>query len=433
MEANFLLRRLVGPANFYAGLSVHDAGLLTAAVKIMRRVPVATVQDAERADGVVILGDDPALAAPRLALALRQAAMRPPAGLLAERQIPVWHDSAARLAGAGHKIPFIVATPAVTALDGVASAVIRDTPDGLVARAGEIAAGLAGAKTPVIVAGGSMALITAAANIAIETGGKILVLLPEANSLGLGLLDARKLAEAVEASRGRNVLVLESDVFARDAEAAEQIFDGAKTVCVLDHVETATTAAASLAVAVAAFAEADGVLVNFEGRAQIFYKAIFGENDPPESWRLLRDLAAPEWATHADVLAALRQAVPEFAGLRTDAAGQAPTLPLRYSGRTAQRADVDVREAAPPAHLDSPFGTTMEGQGDSAVLWEPGWNSNQAVNKQGAVAEDFFVLRGQSGQLDILPLPEKPWSYQAADGREELSALSPAIIARGAV
>jgi NADH-quinone oxidoreductase subunit G len=433
MEANFLLRRLVGPKNFYAGLSAHDAGFLQAAMAIMRRVPVATLRDAELADAVLIFGDDPALAAPRLALALRQAGTRAPAAILAERQIPVWHDSAARLAGAGHKIPFIVATPAVTALDGVASAVIRDSPDGLVARAGALAAALSGAKNPVIVAGGSVALIMAAANIAIETGGKILILLPEANSAGLGLLDARPLAAAVAAARGRRVLILESDVFAREAEAADQIFDSAKTVCVLDHVATATVARASLAVAVAAFAESDGHFVNFEGRVQKFHKAIFGEDDPPESWRLLRDLAAPEWRSHADVLAALGREVPEFAGLRAPAAGDAPTLPHRYSGRNAARADVDVREAAPPMHLDSPFGTTMEGVGDSAVLWEPGWNSNQAVNKQVTVAVDFFVPRGQMQGGEGFALPEKPWSYLAADGTEELSALSPAIIARGAV
>jgi NADH-quinone oxidoreductase subunit G len=428
VEANFALRELVGAENFYAGLTPGEA----AAVAILRAVPVATMRDAEDSDAVLVLGDDPAVVAPRLALALRQAATRVPAAVLAALDIPAWDDGAAR-AAAAEKTPFIVASAAPGWLDKLATQVVREDIIGFAAGvAGDPGHALFQARRPVVVAGGDAAMMFAGANIVIAlrragVDAKLCLLLPAANSLGLALLDARGLSEAPV--KGRDVLVLERDV----------VLWQAKSRTVLDCVETAATRNAELALGVASFAEADGTFVNMEGRAQRFYKANFGPEDPPPSWALLRDagvesgrLAPGRWETHRALLAELRGELAGCAAASPAMGGARPaTLPFRYSGRTV---GPDVREKLPPQHPDSPLGTTMEGppihaqHGVVPVLWAPGWNSGQVVNKAEPAAEDVFLfdVHEAAPALFEVPAPTDNWQLTTDD----LFELSPAIIAR---
>jgi NADH-quinone oxidoreductase subunit G len=450
VEANFVLRELVGAENFYAGLSEFEAAQLEAAMAVMKVAPVATIQDAEAADAILLLGDDPLVVAPRLALALRQAAQRAPEALLAARGIPAWHDGAARNAATGQRIAVMIVSEAATWLDDVAATVLREPAEGLAVAvaeciggaepggsAAEIAQALQGAARPVIVAGGGPALLFAAANVvlALQRQGvmaRLAVLLPEANSVGVGMMDTRRLPAMGNAP----VVVLENDLFRRGVE-----FAPARMV-VLDHIQTATVEAAELAVAVGSFADCDGTFVNLEGRAQPFYKAIFGADDPPASWMVLREagiaagrVAAGAWATHAALLDAVGDAFPALAKFKAPLMdGQVPTLPHRFSGRTAMDARLDVREPAPPAHEDSPLGTTMEGAAQGVVaplVWAPGWNSGQAVNKLQCTADaDVFVFATPPADGPNFAVPAGRPPARPAVLMEELSALAPAIIAR---
>jgi len=210
----------------------------------------------------------------------------------------------------------------------------------------------------------------------------------------------------------------------------------------LDHIQTATVEAAELAVAVGSFADCDGTFVNLEGRAQPFYKAIFGADDPPASWMVLREagiaagrVAAGAWATHAALLDAVGDAFPALAKFKAPLMdGQVPTLPHRFSGRTAMDARLDVREPAPPAHEDSPLGTTMEGAAQGVVaplVWAAGWNSGQAVNKLQCTADaDVFVFATPPADGPNFAVPAGRPPARPAVLMEELSALAPAIIAR---
>jgi hypothetical protein len=106
-------------------------------------------------------------------------------------------------------------------------------------------------------------------------------------------------------------------------------------------------------------------------------------------------------------------------------------LPHRYSGRTAAHAHINVREPTPPTHPDSPFTTTMEGApqlGPTPLVWSPGWNSGQAVQKLPPAAPDTFLFTTKTPTIPSLPPP--PWNYDPGADLEEMSALSPAIIAR---
>ncbi len=453
VEANFVLRELVGAKNFYAGISDYDAAQLEAAMAVMQAAPMATVQDAQAADAILLLGEDPLAVAPRLALALRQAAQRPPEALLASRGIPAWHDAAARNAASGQLNAVMIVSETATWLDDLAATVLREQPEALaiavaksisaegeVGHAAELALALRNAEKPVIVAGGGPALLFAAANIvlALRRQGvmaRLAVLLPEANSVGLGLMDTRRLPPPGDS----RVVVLENDL-SRRGVAAEALAQA--RLVVLDHIATPTVEAAELFVAVGSFAEADGTFVNLEGRVQPFYKAIFGADDPPASWMVLRDagvaagrVTAGSWATRAALLEALGEKLPALAKCKTAASadGQVPTLPHRFSGRTAMDARFDVREPAPPVHEDSPLGTTMEGPADgelAPLVWAPGWNSGQAINKLQPLAEDVFLFEAAPVDAPFFATPVPPQPERPAALPEELSALSPAIIER---
>ena len=154
---------------------------------------------------------------------------------------------------------------------------------------------------------GSPALLQAAANVAwalIASGkpARLSFTVAEPNTLGLGLMAASgprpqggdsvaAAFQAVKDGRADTVIILENDLFLRaDAAAVEAFLDGAGHVIVLDHLRNPTSERAELALPAATFAEADGTLVNSEGRAQRFYQVFVPADEIQESWRWLRDI-----------------------------------------------------------------------------------------------------------------------------------------------
>jgi NADH-quinone oxidoreductase subunit G len=437
VESNFALRELAGAENFFAGFSAFDSAALQITLNIFRHIRPATLQQASQADAFLALGDDPALVAPILALTLRQAARHcGPASCFTATTAPCWLNAATTRTGA--ESPLAFATALLNEVSGA-------TP------ASPVAAALLSARQPVIVAGGDAALFATAANLVLAlrragTAAQLSLLVPEANSLGLGLLDTRPLHAAAAAAAGRDVLVLERDLLCDPAAA--HLLAAANSITVLDSITTPTTAHAHLAIAAATFAESDGIFINLEGRAQPFFKAIFGPQDPPPAWHLLRDAGiaagrrnAAEWQNHAALLANLAAAHPALAPCArawpATPDARPPTLPHRHSGRTAADANINVREPAPPRHHDSPFGTTME----TALLhapaaaalapWLPGWNSLQAGHRtENRAAGHDAIFLFQDSPCEAFAMPTRTEPADRPLGREALSSLAPAIIAR---
>lgn len=506
LEANFALRCLVGPDRFYRGISNYDCRLVDAAIGMLRcgcaRAP--SLNDVEQADAVLVLGEDVTNTAPMLALALRQSTLRREIDLTKRMHIYWWDDAAIREALQQRRGPLYVATPAATKLDDVATYVYRATPDDLVrftlavayslgaklpqvkglpdnlaAMVEKIAETLYQAQRPLVVSGtgcGSVEVMRAAANIAwaLCAAGRdtqLCFAVPECNSVGLGLLGGGSLDDAFRAVRegsADTLIVLENDLFRRtDTAAVKSLLDGVKHLIAIDHLENATTRAAEVVLPAATFAEADGTLVNYEGRAQRFFQVLVPSGDTQESWRWLRDMIltdgrmpAETWNNLDQVSAALAQALPVFGAIKEVAppadfriAGQKiPRQPHRYSGRTAVHANVDVDEPKPPNDPDSPLAFSMEGFAGQpppalvARLWAPGWNSVQSVTK--FQEEVSGPLRGgDSGQRLIEPagndklayFTDLPTAFEARAGQwllvplhhtfgsEELSVLAPGI------
>jgi NADH-quinone oxidoreductase subunit G len=436
MESNFLLRELVGPANFYAGVPTHEGKLIRQVIEILDngKVKTPSLSEAKTYDAVFILGEDLTNTAPMLALSLRQAAKNEPNEIARALKIPDWNDAATREAVQEATGPFFIAAAHDTKLDDIATGIYHASPDQIAdlanavagninkqlnfvtadpeikKLAGTISTALLTAKKPLIVAGTSLyseAIIQAAANIAYalkdqDKDAGIIYVLPEANSAGSLMLADQYLEDAfAQASpkEAKSIIILENDLYQRmDKTATDNFLQPFKNIISLDYLENSNTRKSTLLLPAGTFAEADGTIISNEGRVQRFYQVHVPENDVRSSWKWLAELTAvydsspvhldeviDQLITAFPVLQAIQSAAPP-AGFREDTQ-KIPRSPQRYSGRTAINADLHVSEPKPPADPDSALSYTMEGYVGipppalTPFYWSPGWNSAQAINK----------------------------------------------------
>ncbi len=441
LEANFALRTLAGPENFYLGIPEKELGLNARILDILQNGPARSpsLQDAAQADAVLVLGEDVTNFAPMLAMSLRQAVLRSPMKLAESLNIPEWQDAGVREVIQEEKGPLYIASLASTRLDDVATRTYHGAPDDIArlgfaiaheldagapqpedlpeevrSLAAEIAQALKQAERPLILSGtgcGSESVIQAAANVAwaLCANGhpaELSFCTAACNSLGLALVGGGSL-EAVfqflQEDGEKIVIVLENDLYRQAGTPfVEALLNEAQHLIVIDHLENATTTWAEIVLPAATFAEGDGTLVNNEGRAQRFYQVFPPGGEVQESWRWLRDIiavsgegAAGAWSNLDDISAALAEALPVFRPVLEIAppasfriVGQKiPRQPARYSGRTSMNAQISVHEPKPPDDPDTPLAFSMEGytgQPPAALIprfWAPGWNSVQSLNK----------------------------------------------------
>ncbi|MBD9589460.1 NADH-quinone oxidoreductase subunit NuoG [Pseudomonas sp. PDM03] len=446
LESNYALRELVGAEHFYSGIEAAELERIRLVMQVLKDspLPIPNMRDIEDHDAIFVLGEDLTQTAARMALSLRQSVKGKAEDMADGMRVQPWLDAAVKNIGQHELNPLFIASLAETKLDDIAEECVHAAPDdlarigfavahaldasapaveGLDAEALELAKRIAdallAAKRPLIIAGtslGSKALIEAAANIAKalklrEKNGSISLIVPEANSLGLAMLGGESVDAALQAvidGKADAIVVLENDLYTRtDKAKVDAALTAAKVVIVADHQKTATSDRAHLVLPAASFAEGDGTLVSQEGRAQRFFQVF----DPKymdasilvhEGWRWLHALRATllnqpiDWTQLDHVTAAVAASTPQLNRI-VDAAPSASFRikgmklarePLRYSGRTAMRADINVHEPRTPQDKDTAFAFSMEGYSGSAeprqqvpFAWSPGWNSPQAWNK----------------------------------------------------
>lgn len=446
LESNYALRELVGAEHFYSGIEASELERIRLVAQVLKDspLPIPTLRDIEDHDAIFVLGEDLTQTAARLALGLRQAVKGKAEDMAAAMKVQPWLDAAVKNIGQHELNPLFIASLAETKLDDVAEECVHAAPDDL-ARIGfavahaldasapaveglesealelaqRIADALLAAKRPLIIAGtslGSKALIEAAANIAKalklrDKAGSISLIVPEANSMGLALLGGDSVDAALQAvidGKADAIVVLENDLYTRtDAAKVDAALSAAKVVIVADHQKTTTGDRAHLVLPAASFAEGDGTLVSQEGRAQRFFQVF----DPTyldasilvhEGWRWLHALRATllnkpvDWTLLDHVTAACAASNPQLAAIVNAAPSAAFRIkglklarePLRYSGRTAMRANISVHEPRTSQDNDTAFAFSMEGYSGSVeprqqvpFAWSPGWNSPQAWNK----------------------------------------------------
>ena len=509
VEANYLLREMVGADNYAPGFSDSEQSLVQLALRLQQEsaAVIPDIQTIESADAILILGEDVTNTAPRIALALRQSVRNKAYELATDLKLEAWQDAAIRNLAQDQLSPMFIATVADTPLDDVAQQRFSLAPQDIAAlgqavaqgiagnsstapqgqEVADIAAALAGAKRPLIIAGtgcGSADILRAAAAVAntlCGAGHKAMLCLcvPEANSLGQAMLTGPEapnltaLKQRATAGEFETLIVMENDLFRRGTRAqVHELLESFREVIVLDGLDNDTTSAANLVLPAANFAESEGTLVSLEGRAQRYYP-IFQpreERRPAWVWLLacMKELERTEvqhlhhfdditrdCAAKIPALAGITAAAPDLHYLNLGV--KIPRQPPRYSGRTAMRANVSVHEPKQREDEETPLAFTMEGLNRTqpgALLpwvWSPGWNSNQSVQKfqdhpggalkGGTAGVRLFTAggHGKTGSTHSNKDAEESvrqqtqaghWQLvprQRIFGSDELSALSPAI------
>ncbi len=111
------------------------------------------------------------------------------------------------------------------------------------------------------------------------------------------------------------MVVVGNDLWAADAAKAARLEGIAKRV-VLSAWANATTAKATIAVGIRAWAEVRGTMVNSQGRVQQLNACPVAPNpDLLPAWQVLSGLGALGWSGEADAWRAAVARVPQFAGI----------------------------------------------------------------------------------------------------------------------
>jgi NADH-quinone oxidoreductase subunit G len=439
IESNYALSVLVGKENFYQGIRKNEQHLSGTILEFLRTsgAQIPSLKQIEKADAVIILGEDVTNTAPMIALALRQVARNRANDEAGKQGIPLWNDEPVRELGQDIKSPVYVATPFRDSLDEIAETTFRAsfseiaglgyaiasslndrTPiperiskdDQKLAK--KIADSLKKAKNPLIISGitcGDEEILHAGMNIvtallSIDIRAMFTPIFPECNSMGLAFMPGKPIDDAFSLTVNKEIdtlIILENDLYRRAVkESVDQLFDKCRQIIVLDHFMNQTTMQADILIPASTFAESEGSLVNNEGRAQRYYKTLLNKDQVKESWRWINAFImiknknhAASWNRFDDIVSSLVNELPVFSKLKEympDADfrmfnAKIPRQTIRYSGRTAMNAHIVVSESRVSQDNDSPLAFSMEGQQEyppSSLVpfyWTSGWNSVQAM------------------------------------------------------
>ena len=441
LESNYALSVLVGNENFYHGISNKEKLLTKTVLSFLQDSGIQTpsLKQIEKADAILILGEDLVNTAPMIALAVREASRNAGKEMALQLGIPVWNAEPVIQVTQDVKSPLFIATPFRDSLDDLAASTFRASYEEIAdlgfaiasilsaeattiklknkdqqILAEKIASTLKSAKNPVIISGihcKNESIIHAACNIATalqtnENRSLLCIVLPECNSMGLELMEGKSLVDLTTLSEKEEIdtlIILENDLYRRATEESiNLLFENCKQIIVLDELTNKTTSKADILLPSATFAESEGTIVNYEGRAQRYYKTIVNKDQVKESWRWLAELIriknnslSVEWKRFDDIVSGMAKDMPTFSALKdyfSDADfrmmnEKIARQSLRYSGRTSIHSKTAVSETGIEPDIDSPLSFSMEGIQEMPrpslvpFYWSPGWNSVQAVNK----------------------------------------------------
>ena len=436
LEANFALQQLVGKENFYAGIASTEFSLIKSIENIYQSgLHVPSLIEIEKSEAVIILGEDILKTAPRLALTVRQSVKNKPMDISAKLNIPEWNNIAVKNAVSDAKGPLFIATPEITKIDDIATAIYRSNASDIARFGNAIAATISKSSLPngttseeqalakiiaetvmscksvMVLTGtqtGNAEVLEASANIvkALSLNDRktgLYCVVPESNSLGLSIISDKDLDSAlavIEKGNFENIIILENNLYNRtDKQNVDSALSKVKNLIVLDHTHSDLSAKADLLLASGTFAESDGTLVNAEGRMQRFFSVLPTKDGVKQSWKWLSDISSAikgskkqnfdsivnEISNQYPVLEKIKDVAPganyREGGMRI------PRQTQRFSGRAALQANINVSEPKPPQDVDTALAYSMEGSKAmppaelTSYYWSPGWNSVQAENK----------------------------------------------------
>lgn len=463
LENNFALQELVGTENFSHGMLEKEADCIKLILNILDSdsIHIPSLKEIESYDVILVLGEDITQTSSRIALAIRQAVKRKAYEKASVYSIPEWNASSiSRLAESVKNSLYIVHTHE-SKLDDIsewsyfasadeqvrfsceiAHQINKKLPKSfnlssfLEKKAALIANRLVSSKKSLIVSGShsfNADIIKSAINIAksIKSYSSnhhvgMTFLTPSSNALGLGMLGGFSIEHALKKFKEKKadaIIFMEYDLYRFASEYDVDIILGNKNnIITIDHQYTETYKKSNLSIPSTSFVESSGTIINFEGRAQRFFQTydpcFYEKNDCLlDSWKWLHfikskiDKIGISWLNLDDVINSYVKKYPIFQSIKEKEPDsnfriydqKVARSPIRSSGRTALRANIDVHEPQQTKDFNTMFSFSMEGYNQPnkslshiPFAWFPGWNSPQAWNKfQNKIGKD--LISGDSG------------------------------------
>jgi len=441
IENNAALVRLVEPysnAAFYADCSDHQLGLAQQQIQFYQqsRLAPCSLTQVETADCALIIGEDVVNTAPRLALCIRQMVRNLGLAQAAAIGIAPWLDQAVRNVSQRQTSSLFVIATTPSELSDIASAsepmshqqqrhlltqikdYLTDSTASCEPLAVKIAQALATADRPLIISGNSdsdltnQRLIQDICVLLQSTAQAPLIhyLLPAANSQTLAIMSAPgqgidSLIKHIRQTPPKLLLILEADLdwllSTSKAQAIyQQWFEQIEHVVVIDHLMSATAQMADLILPSASGIEQQGCWLNSQGVIQLSSANIASSDDRKPAWLwCLEPHLHDQQEQYQVLLTWCSERFPLLSGIAQCQAQQVCEFKLarqsfRASGRTAINANVDVKEYPPATDPLSNLQYSMEGvapfrqhntdskTASGAYIWQPKWNSGQAINKK---------------------------------------------------
>lgn len=336
VESNFALRNLVGPENFYFGSNSTEQEQLLLIFNTLynQDIHVPSISEIENYDVILILGEDLTQTGPRIALAVRQAMKMKSYELARSKGILDWQASAVNNVISDSEASLLITGLDKSKLDDLAMLTYYDSVQNQVRFGFAIAHALdseapfvenfdcafqkkldivvrqlRNARKPLVISGsssGSKELIAAAFNIVYalkrkKSNAGIVFVVPDVNSIGLSMMTSKNIDTVFDilcndknnSSLFTSVIVLENDLYRYVSPyKIKKMLNNINYLVVLDHQKHTIQERANLILPVSSFAESDGTVINYEGRAQRFFKLYqpeFYNSDIAilESWKWL--------------------------------------------------------------------------------------------------------------------------------------------------
>ncbi|CAL4042521.1 NADH-quinone oxidoreductase subunit G [Buchnera aphidicola (Anoecia corni)] len=468
LESNYALLKLVGKKNFSNGMLDSEYKSILLFIKLLENSGLKSIslKEIEECDSILIIGEDITQTSSRMALSIRQAIKMKLTKEAIKNDIPHWHSQGIKNFSEDLKNFLFFIGSTKTKLDDVTTYsyigsiqnqinilnLIYDfiakkdlTSYKFNKKTQEkvflICNSLIKSKKPLIISGSrssNSTILKIAFNISqslylLNSNTKIAFLPYASNSIGVSLFGGMTLNQAVNTIINKKIntlIIMENNLYHwMTKNTIDLIFKKVKTILVLDHQKTTTLKQANLVFPSSNSFESSGTVVNYEGRAQRFFKTYSAKflnkkNKAKESWKWIYKIynKINKNTIHDISLDKITKLYSSFSSYFTPLEQMLPTAntkifeqkvprsPNRASGRTALRSHINIHEPQQPEDTDSMFSFSMEGSNrfyeySSYIpfVWSPGWNSPQAWNKfQKEIGGDL-----KNGSPGILLFKEK--------------------------
>lgn len=446
IENNFALKELVGYKNFSTGIPKIEQNNIKLILKIIKEynIKIPNLNEIEKYDAILILGEDITQTAARMSLSIRQASKNNFLKIAKNNKIPYWNINAILNISKKKRCPIFITNTDYTELKDISFwnynasiedqytlgyyisdiinknfSKIKNIKDKIKKKAYLISKFLINAKKPLIISGthsGSSEIIKSATNIAnsLKKNNKdvgMVFIFSTSNTVGVSLIKGMSLENSFKRIKYENIdtlFIMENNIYRYLSEKKiNNYFKKVKNIIYIDHQKNKIFKKANLSLPSTSFSESNGTIINYEGKAQRFFK-VFNPNsynknsNKLESWRWINDIRLKlnknsiNWLKYDNIINHCINKIPKLLPIKLISPNsnfkiynkKITRYPSRYSGISSMYSNINIHEYFRKKDKDTMFDFNFEGINRPNIynyhipfVWFPKWNSLNSINK----------------------------------------------------